>query len=114
MTPRQQGNLKRGTVDLAILAALEDGERYGHEILERIRERSNDAFSFTEASLYVNLKKLTKAGLLESRWQESPAGGAPRKYYKLTSAGEKALERKRQEWKSLRDAVEAFLAGTGA
>ena len=41
--------------------------------------------------------------------RESDTGGAPRKYYDLTNDGRKALERKRKEWREVRDAMEVFL-----
>jgi len=49
---------------------------------------------------------------VETRWAESDTGGAPRKYYELTDDGRAALKRKREEWRSVRDAMEAFLMAT--
>src|SRR5690554_5721848 len=100
---------KRGTIDLAILATLEHQARYGLEILGEVQRATGGALTFKEGSLYPALHRLVKQGWVESRWEESDAGGAPRKYYDLTDDGRKALVRKRQEWRDVRDAMEVFL-----
>ena len=59
--------------------------------------------------MYPALHRLVKQGWVDTRWEESDTGGAPRKYYDLTEDGRGALERKRHEWRSVRDAMEVFL-----
>src|SRR5690606_14626799 len=100
---------KRGTVDLAILATLEHHARYGLEILEEVQRATDGALTLKEGSLYPALHRLVKQGWVESRWEGSDTGGAPRKYYDLTNDGRTALERKRKEWREVRDAMEVFL-----
>lgn len=101
--------MKSGTLDLALLAALQDQPRYGLEILKTINERTGGAFDLREGSLYPALQRLQKAGWIGSEWQPSDKGGAPRKMYKLTESGLKALASKRQEWQTLRGALDALL-----
>src|SRR5690606_30014197 len=96
--PTPTPDAKRGTVDLAILATLEHHARYGLEILDEVQRATDGALTFKEGSLYPALHRLVKQGWVESRWEESDTGGAPRKYYDLTDDGRKALVRKRQEW----------------
>lgn len=100
---------KRGTVDLAILATLEHHARYGLEILEEVQRATDGALTFKEGSLYPALQRLVKQGWVESRWEDSDIGGSPRKYYDLTNDGRTALDRKRKEWREVRDAMEVFL-----
>jgi PadR family transcriptional regulator PadR len=77
-------------LELAILAALWDGKRYGLEILRRLESDSDLIVS--EGTVYPLLSRLKALGLLRSEWVESE-GGHPRKYYALTSAGKRrALE----------------------
>lgn len=104
MTP-----LKSGTLDLALLAALEHQPRYGLEILKHVNERSQGLFDLREGSLYPALLRLVKAGWVESDWQPSDKGGAPRKVYQLSEDGRAALNAKRQEWRTLRGAMDALL-----
>lgn len=101
--------LKSGTLDLVLLAALQDRPRYGLEILEYIKARSGGLFDMKEGSLYPALHRLVRAGWLDSEWQPSTQGGAPRKVYHLTDSGLGALQSKRSEWQDLRGAVDALL-----
>lgn len=104
---------KRGTIDLAILATLEHQDRYGLEILAEVQRATNGALTFKEGSLYPALHRLVKQGWVVTTWKESDTGGAPRKYYALTDEGGRALESKRAEWRSVRDAMEVFLTVEG-
>src|SRR5271157_4948094 len=82
--------LRKGCLELAILAALCDGKRYGLEILRRLESDSDLIVS--EGTVYPLLSRLKALGLVRSEWVESDAGH-PRKYYALTPAGKKrALE----------------------
>ncbi len=101
--------LKSGTLDLVLLAALQDRPRYGLEILEHIEARSGGLFDMKEGSLYPALHRLVRAGWIDSEWQPSTQGGAPRKVYHLTDSGLSALTSKRSEWQGLRGAVDALL-----
>lgn len=107
--PTATPDAKRGTVDLAILATLEHRARYGLEILDEVQRVTDGALTFKEGSLYPALHRLVKQGWIMSRWAESETGGAPRKYYDLTNDGRTALDRKRKEWREVRDAMEVFL-----
>ena len=104
MTP-----LKSGTLDLALLSALEEQPRYGLEILHHVNGRSGGLFDMKEGSLYPALHRLVKAGWVDSEWQESSKGGAPRKVYRLTDSGLGALREKKAEWRTLRGAMDALL-----
>jgi PadR family transcriptional regulator PadR len=82
--------LRKGCLELAILAALWGGKRYGLEILRRLESDSDLIVS--EGTVYPLLSRLKTLGMVESEWVESEAGH-PRKYYALTRAGKKrALE----------------------
>jgi len=76
--------LRKGCLELAILAALWDGKLYGLEILRRLESASDLIVS--EGTVYPLLSRLKAMGLVESEWVESDAGH-PRKYYALTPAG---------------------------
>ena len=82
--------LRKGCLELAILAALWEGRRYGLEILRRLESDSDLIVS--EGTVYPLLSRLKALGLVRSEWVESDAGH-PRKYYSLTAAGKRrALE----------------------
>ena len=82
--------LRKGCLELAILAALWAGKLYGLEILRRLESDSDLIVS--EGTVYPLLSRLKALGLLRSEWVESEAGH-PRKYYALTPAGkQRAIE----------------------
>ncbi len=82
--------LRKGCLELAILAALWNGELYGLEILRRLKGDSD--LIVPEGTVYPLLNRLKSLGLLHSEWVESDARH-PRKYYALTAAGKRrALE----------------------
>jgi PadR family transcriptional regulator PadR len=82
--------LRKGSLELAILAALWGGRLYGLEILRHLESGSD--LVVAEGTVYPLLTRLRTLGLVESEWVESDSGH-PRKYYSLTAAGrERALE----------------------
>jgi PadR family transcriptional regulator, regulatory protein PadR len=89
-TDKWEVQLRKGCLELAILAALWDGKLYGLEIL-RCLESDSDLI-VSEGTVYPLLSRLKALGLVRSEWVESDAGH-PRKYYALTAAGkERARE----------------------
>ncbi|MBB6098710.1 PadR family transcriptional regulator PadR [Deinobacterium chartae] len=98
-------------LDLMLLSVLEGSERYGLEMIDQVNARTGGAFDFREGSLYPALHRLVKQGWVETRWRDSSCGGAPRKYYSLTPAGERALAAKKNEWGLLRSAMDRLLEG---
>ena len=87
--------LRKGCLELAILAALWDGKRYGLEILRRLKSDSDLVIS--EGTVYPLLSRLKTLGLLRSEWVESDAGH-PRKYYALTLTGKQRAVEMKETW----------------
>jgi PadR family transcriptional regulator, regulatory protein PadR len=81
--------LRKGCLELAILAALWEGKLYGLEILRRLEGDSDLVIS--EGTVYPLLNRLKSLGFLQSEWVES-GGGHPRKYYSLTLAGKRRAQ----------------------
>lgn len=82
--------LRKGCLELAILASLWGNKLYGLEILRRLETDSDLVVS--EGTVYPLLSRLKGLGWVKSEWVESDAGH-PRKYYALTAAGkQRALE----------------------
>jgi len=78
--------LRKGCLELAILASLWKGRLYGLELLRALETESD--LVITEGTVYPLLSRLRNEGLLDSEWVEAELGH-PRKYYRLTSAGRK-------------------------
>jgi transcriptional regulator len=96
-----------GTVELMLLAVIDDGPNYGYEITQSVLSRSGGRFDIKEGSLYPALHRLERSKLLQSYWTEHE--GRRRKYYKLTPAGRKALAARRSEWQSFSEGVRGVL-----
>lgn len=97
MPGRIRGQLLKGTTTLLVLTVLREGELYGYEIAQRIRDRSGGAFAPSEGALYPALHALEADGALEASWRESDRGPR-RRYYRITKAGLGRLDAHAEEW----------------
>src|SRR5579863_4332789 len=102
--------LRKGCLELAILAALWGGKRYGLEILARL-ERDSDLV-VSEGTIYPLLSRLKALGLVRSEWVESDAGH-PRKYYALTPAGNQRAREMATIWARFSTSMSKLLAPLG-
>jgi PadR family transcriptional regulator PadR len=102
--------LRKGVVELAILALLHDGEAYGAEIVDRFS--AHPGLAISAGTAYPLLSRLKKSGLITSVWRESPLG-PPRKYYQLSADGDVAFASMARAWGDMRDAMDILL-GDGA
>ena len=109
MARSDKSSLPGGTAML-VLALLKEREMYGYQIIEELEKRSNQVFRLQEGTLYPLLHSLEKDKLVTARDQETPAGRR-RRYYRVTAAGLRALEEKREQWAVYSRAVTAILAG---
>jgi PadR family transcriptional regulator PadR len=99
--------LRKGCLELAILAALWDGRLYGLEILQRLESDSDLVIS--EGTVYPLLSRLKALELVRSEWVESE-GGHPRKYYALTSAGRQRGREMAAMWTRFSSSMDRLLA----
>jgi PadR family transcriptional regulator PadR len=95
---------KKGSAELLILSLLEDQPRHGYDIGKLIESRSGGRLRFHIASLYPLLYRLENRGLIEGRWVEKP-NQRRRRYYRLTTQGQKTLAQQRQSWREFVRAV---------
>jgi transcriptional regulator len=92
-------DLKRGSLELLILASLEPGPRHGYEIGKQLEHRSRGRLEFKASTLYSILYRMEDRGWIKGRWVEKK-GERRRCYYTLTPAGEAELASQRKEWKA--------------
>jgi len=92
--------LKKGSVQLLLLALLAKKEKYGLEITKELKELTGGDFDLKEGTLYPALRRLEQRGFVESHWVEKESG-MPRKYYKLTERGRTAFREAATVWESL-------------
>jgi len=104
-----QEQLRRGSLDLAILLTVSSGPRYGLAIIQHL-----EAFTdlvVTEGTIYPILGRLTREGLLEAEWVEGEAPH-PRKYYRLTRTGAKRLADMKGEWRAFAEKIDRLLVAS--
>ena len=87
--------LKRGLLDVCVLAAIKNEESYGYQIIKDMKPH----LEMSESTLYTILKRLEAAGLLTVRTAEHE--GRLRKYYRITGAGLQRIAEFRDEWKAI-------------
>jgi PadR family transcriptional regulator PadR len=97
-------DLVQGTLDLLILRVIALEPMHGWAIARRIRQMSNDELRVGQGSLYPALHKLEQQGWIEAEWGESE-NNRRAKFYSLTRAGRKALEKESAQWERLSTAI---------
>jgi PadR family transcriptional regulator len=88
-----------GTLDALILKTLSGGPRHGYAIAKWLEEKSGDALSVEEGSLYPALYRMEKRGWIEAEWGDSELGRKA-KFYRLTRDGREQLRRETAEWQA--------------
>jgi transcriptional regulator len=102
----------QGTLALMILKTLETlGPLHGYGIARRIEQISGDLLSVNYGTIYPALLKLEQEGCIASEWGVSD-NNRKAKYYKLTRAGRKQLEREAREWQQTQAILAKFLSAT--
>ncbi len=101
--------LRRGALELALLAFLGRSPCFGGGILPGLAEATNGGLELTEGALYPALHRLEKKGVLVSEWRQDEGAIRPRKYYTLTDAGQERLTILSQAWRKLADGLEGLL-----
>ncbi|MGW6915387.1 PadR family transcriptional regulator [Kitasatospora sp. NPDC054939] len=93
---QRRSQLLRGVLDLCLLALIAERPRYGFEFTQGLAESGLDLVS--DGSIYPLLTRMERTGLITAFRAPSPSGGAPRKYYRLTEAGQAELAAGRAGW----------------
>ncbi len=96
-----QAQMRKGVLELCILAIINEEEVYPSDIIARLKEAD---LIVVEGTLYPLLTRLKNDGLLEYSWRES-SSGPPRKYFKTTEAGQEFLLGLHAAWADLVAAV---------
>ena len=105
-----QKEVHQGTLALMVLKTLESmGTLHGYGIARRIEQISGDLLSVNYGTLYPALLKLEQEGYIASEWGVSE-NKRRAKYYRLTRAGKKQVERETQDWQETTEILARFLA----
>lgn len=102
----------QGTLDMIILKTVSWAPLHGYGIANRIEDVSRSVFKVNPGSLLTALRRLERAGLIESDWRTTE-NSRKAKYYSLTSAGARRLAAERRDWERRAGAVTRLLAAEG-
>ncbi|MCX4161473.1 MULTISPECIES: PadR family transcriptional regulator [Paraburkholderia] len=100
--------LKKGTLDMCVLAVLARGDSYAYELVSTLSE----TMEISEGTIYPLMRRLQAEAWVSTYFVES-SSGPPRKYYSLTSVGRKSLTEMEEEWRSFVDEVNGVLGLPG-
>lgn len=101
-------SLMSGSMTMLILKLLSEKDMYGYEMIDTLRQKSQNVFELKAGTLYPLLHGLEDKGLLTV--YEKEYAGKVRKYYSLTKQGRGLLSKKTEEWKVYSNAVSNVLA----
>ena len=96
--------LKKGVVELCVLALVSKKNCYGYELIEEISK----TMDISAGTVYPILRRLTKEDMFDTYLKES-SSGPPRKYYKITKTGESHLKEMQMAWRKLNKNVESLI-----
>ena len=99
--------LRKGALDLCVLALLARGDSYAYEIASRLA----DGIGMGEGTIYPLMRRMQTEGLVSTYLEES-SSGPPRKYYRLTKAGHAAFLAQRAEWNAFIESMAKVLSET--
>lgn len=108
MTDSLLVQLRKGVLDLCVLAMLARRDRYAYDIASQLAEE----IGMGEGTIYPLMRRMQADGLVKTYLEES-SSGPPRKYYQLTKAGHAALAAQKAEWNTFTAAVARVLAANG-
>jgi transcriptional regulator len=101
-------DLVQGTLDLLILKAVRSAPLHGWAIAQRINQVSQDVLRVQQGTLYPALQRLERQGWITAEWGASENNRRAR-FYSVTKAGRKHLEREQAAWERLSGAIALFL-----
>ena len=101
-------DLVAASANALVLSLLRHGDSYGYELIQKMSALSGGKLNWAEGMLYPLLHRMAQRELIESYWGRAD-NGRRRKYYRITAAGEAALQQQRNHWREMTD----FLARAG-
>ena len=111
MANREKADVLQGTLDLMVLQTLETmGPQHGYAIAARLEQVSGGALQLNMGTLYPGLMRLEQRGLLRGSWGTTESNRKAR-FYALTAAGRRELEREKEAWDRMTTIMQALLRG---
>lgn len=97
---------------MLIMKLLQKEEKYGYQLIQELKQRSEGSITLKEGTLYPALYRLKEEGWIQSRWSAANDKEVSKKYYRLTPEGKQALEEIFSIWKEFSCTVERIMQDT--
>ncbi|MEM0967284.1 MAG: helix-turn-helix transcriptional regulator [Verrucomicrobiota bacterium] len=102
-----------GNVETLLMAILEKGPSYGYKIVQELNDLAPHHLKMGEGTVYPVLHRLEERKLIKPEWKAGETG-RQRKYYSLTTSGERAFAANREEWAALTKVMSSILGDNSA
>lgn len=109
MNDKYEKQMKKGVLEMLVLNLLLTEPKYGYQIIQEMKDKSEDIFLLKDGTLYPILYRLEDDGLVESQWSETQGRQVPRKYYKITPKGINTFKEIQDVWKKISGGVNKIL-----
>lgn len=109
MNDKYERQMKKGVLDMLVLKLLESDPKYGYQIIQELKDKSDDTFLLKDGTLYPILYRLEDEGFVTSEWSEADGRQVPRKYYRITEFGSTALKDIEALWNRISDGVSKIM-----
>ena len=105
MNDKYERQMKKGVLDMLVLRLLRSEAKYGYQIIQEMKEKSEETILLKDGTLYPILYRLEDDNLVVSKWSEAEGKQVPRKYYEITEAGQETLDEIETVWKRISDGI---------
>lgn len=109
MNDKYERQMKKGALEMLVLKLLESEPKYGYQIIQEMREKSEGIFLLKDGTLYPILYRLEDDGLVVSRWSEPEGKQVPRKYYEITGEGARTLREISNIWQRISGGISRIM-----
>lgn len=110
MSVQFERQIKKGVLEMLVLNLIYDKPMYGYQLIQTLKQDSDEFFILKEGTLYPILYRLEENGLATSEWIPPENGKAPKKFYQITEAGKQERERQLALWKTFAETVNHMIA----
>ncbi len=111
MNDKYERQMKKGVLEMLVLKLLEQEAKYGYQIIQEMREKSEETFLLKDGTLYPILYRLEDDGLVAGKWSQAQGKQVPRKYYEITKEGLDALCEIKEVWRHISEGVSKIMEG---
>lgn len=109
MNDKYERQMKKGVLDMLVLKLLESESKYGYQIIQEMKEKSENTFLLKDGTLYPILYRLEDDNLVVSKWSEAKGKQAARKYYEITENGRQTLNEIKVVWERISNGISKIM-----